>query len=104
AFAQEKVAESEKRVVSCSGCHEFHIYGPAPTSDFPKPAPHVRPHIHQGLTLAIYVPAIAHANGEIQGVTMRHLVVSPWWIGVLALVATGTMFGAWTRFMPRLIT
>ena len=104
AFAQEDVANPEKRIVACSGCHAFHVYGAAPTRDFPNSAPDVRPHIQQGLTLAMYVAAIARANGEIHGFTMRRIVVSPWWIGVLALVATGTMFAVWTRFMPRLTT
>jgi thioredoxin reductase len=58
--------------------------------------------MHQGLTLAMYVPTVAHANGEIRGFTMRHILVNPWWMGALALVATGTMFGAWMRYLPSL--
>lgn len=92
----------EKKIVSCSGCHALHIYGATPTRDFPNPAPDARPHMHQGLTLAIYVPTVARANGEIRGVAMRHIVVNPWWMGALALVATGTMFGAWLRYLPSL--
>ena len=94
----------EKKIVSCSGCHAFHIYGSAPTKDFPNPAPDTPRHLHHGLTLATYVPAIVHPSGQVFGVAMRRVVINPWWMGGLALVATGTMFGAWMRYLPRLTT
>jgi thioredoxin reductase len=108
AFAQENSpglpGAHEKKITACTGCHAFHVFGPVPTRDFTAPAPDVRPHLHQGLLLAMYVPGIAREHGEIQGITMRHILVNPWWMGALALVATGTLFGAWMRFLPRLIT
>ena len=66
------------------------------------PRPTRGPICIKGLTLAMYVPTVARANGEIRGVAMRHIVVNPWWMGALALVATGTMFGAWMRYLPSL--
>ena len=103
ALAQESPASPaelpEKRIVACAGCHAFHTYGAVPTKDFPAPAPNLRPHMHQGLTLAVYLPAIAPG-----GIMMRHIVVNPWWMGALALVATGTMLGAWMRYLPGLTT
>jgi thioredoxin reductase (NADPH) len=94
----------EKKIVSCTGCHAFHIHGPIPVKDFPNPAPDVRPKLDRGLTVAMYVPAIVHPTGQVFGVAMHHVVVNPWWMGGLALVATGTMFGAWMRYLPRLTT
>jgi thioredoxin reductase (NADPH) len=93
-----------KKIVSCSGCHAFHIYGAGPTKDFPNAAPTERPHLHHGLTLAMYVPAVLRANRVIGTIAMRHIVVDPWWVGALALVTTGTLFGAWMRYLPRLTT
>jgi thioredoxin reductase (NADPH) len=114
AFAQESgtspqaspiaTAHPEKKIVSCSGCHAFHVYGAAPTHDFPTPAPDARPHMHQRLTLAMSLPTVVHTDGEIRGVAMRHIVVNPWWMGALALIATGTMFGVWMSYLPGLTT
>jgi thioredoxin reductase len=104
AAAPVAAAQPEKKIVACTGCHAFHTYGAAPTHDFASPAPDARPHMHQGLTLAMYLPTVARANGEAGGIAMRHVLVNPWWIGGLALVATGTMFGVWMRFLPQLTT
>jgi hypothetical protein len=99
-------AMTEKKIVACAECHEFHAQRgrPEPIRDFPNPAPGARPHLHPGLTFAAYLPAIVHPSGQVFGVAMRRIVVNPWWMGGLALVATGTMFGAWIRFLPRLTT
>jgi thioredoxin reductase (NADPH) len=113
AFAQENVASPagsitqappEKKIVACAGCHAFHIYGAAPTNDFANPAPAVRPHLHQGLTLAMFVPTVVRANGGGSGIAMRHVRINPWWMGALALLATGTMFAAWMHYLPGLTT
>lgn len=94
----------EKKIVACTGCHAFHVSGPTPTRDFTGPPPTLRPHLNPGLTFAMYVPGLARAHGGVQGIQMRHIIINPWWMGALALVATGTMFGAWMRFLPRLTT
>jgi thioredoxin reductase len=94
----------EKKVVACSGCHAFHAYGPVPTLDFSHPAPVVRPHLPHGLTLAMYVPRVAHAHGQIRGIRIRRIVLHPWWMVGLALVASGTMLGVWLQMLPRLTT
>jgi thioredoxin reductase len=114
AFAQENsppagappVAEGapEKKIVSCTGCHAFHVSGPVPTHDFTGPPPTTRPHLHPGLMFAMNVPSLARAHGGVQGIQMRHIIINPWWMGALALVATGTMFGAWMTYLPRLTT
>ncbi len=103
ALAQE-AKRLEEKVVSCTGCHEFHVHGARPKKDFPNPAPDTRPHMRQGLALAMYLPTVMRAHGEIEGITMRHIVVNPWWMGALALLATGTMFGAWMSYLSRLTT
>ena len=94
----------EKKITACTGCHAFHVSGPVPTRDFTTPPAEVRPHMHQGLTLAMFAPGFDRREGKIQGVTVRPISVNPWWMGGLALVATGTLFGAWLRFLPRLTT
>ena len=102
AVTQLGPAKPEKKIVRCSGCHTFHTYGPMPSRDFPTRAPEVRPHQPAGLRLALYVPALAHAHGSVSGIRMRHIVVSPWWMSALAIVATGAMLGAWLRYLPTL--
>jgi thioredoxin reductase (NADPH) len=97
-------AQPEKKIVACAGCHAFHIYGATPTHDFATPAPDARPHMHHGLTLAMDLPTIAHPHGEIRGIVMRQVLANPWWMGALALVVAGTMFGAWMRYLPNLTT
>jgi thioredoxin reductase len=114
AFAQENppgaagappaAAAPEKKITACSGCHAFHVSGPVPTRDFTTPAPDARPHLQQGLLFAAYLPGLERQHGAIQGITMRHVLINPWWMGGLALVATGSLFGAWMRFLPRLTT
>ena len=106
AFAQEGSApgKHEKRITACTGCHAFHVSGPAPTHDFTTTPPIVRPHLNRGLTLAMFAPGFERKDGQIEGVTIRHITVTPWWMGALALVATGTLFGAWLTFLPRLTT
>jgi len=114
AFAQEnapnpdsaptEATRPEKKIVSCTGCHAFHVSGPGPTRDFTTPPPETRPHLHPGLVVAMFVPSLDRKHGEVQGITMRQIFVNPWWMGALALVATGTLFGAWMRFLPRLTT
>jgi thioredoxin reductase (NADPH) len=94
----------EKKIVACSGCHAFHVAGPVPTRDFTTPPPLTRPHFHPGVTFAMNVPGLARAHGGVHGIMMRHIIINPWWMGGLAFIATGTMFGAWMRFMPRLTT
>jgi thioredoxin reductase (NADPH) len=94
----------EKTITACTGCHAFHVSGPVPTHDFTTPPPVVRPNLHRGLTLAMFAPGFDRKDGKIQGVTIRPITVNPWWMGGLALVATGTLFGAWMRFLPRLTT
>src|ERR1022692_2824429 len=42
-------ARPEKKIVACTGCHAFHVYGAVPTHDFPARAPDVRPHPPTGL-------------------------------------------------------
>src|ERR1022692_361500 len=44
AGAQLAPPKPEKKIVACTGCHAFHVYGPVPTHDFPTRAPSVRPH------------------------------------------------------------
>ena len=94
----------EKKIVACTGCHAFHVSGPVPTRDFTLPPPTHRPNFHPGLTFAMNVPGLARAHGGVRGIQMRHVIINPWWMGALALIATGTMFGAWMRYLPRLTT
>ncbi|HLI78884.1 MAG TPA: NAD(P)-binding domain-containing protein [Candidatus Binataceae bacterium] len=113
-FAQENAPPSgapsiasgapEKKIVACTGCHAFHVSGPTPTHDFTGPPPITRPHLNPGLTFAMYVPGFARAHGGVHGIQMHHILINPWWMGALALIATGTMFGAWMRYLPRLTT
>ena len=93
-------AKPEKKIVACTGCHAFHTYGAVPTRDFPARASIVRPHPPAGLTIPMYLPGLAHAHGEVSGIRMRHIIVNPWWMSALALVVSGTMLGAWLRFLP----
>jgi len=114
AFAQETApmtgappmasGAKEKKIVACTGCHAFHVAGPGPTRDFTTPAPDVRPKLNPGVSFAMNVPGLARAHGGVHGIQMHRIVVNPWWMAGLAVLVTGTMFGAWMTYLPRLTT
>ncbi len=89
------------KVLACSQCHLFHAYGVVPIRDFPNPAPQFPPNRPDHLKLTVYVPRwrSIDGNSRIRAVTLDGVVLSPWWMG---MVAIGLVTYQFTRYVRHL--
>jgi thioredoxin reductase (NADPH) len=79
--------DKSRTLVACNQCHLFHAYGVVPTLDFPNRAPNFPPNQPRHFELIVYVPHSAWQRGGTQlgPVSLRPMVFSPWWMGLLAI-------------------
>jgi len=108
AFAAEPIAggassalsgSSRGTIVACNQCHLFHAYGVVPTLDFSKRAPNFPPNQQRRFEVVAYVPHWKHSDLQLRAVTLRPMILSPWWMG---LVAAGLVFYGFARYVREL--
>jgi Cytochrome c3 len=100
AFAPAAMRWRHEPVVACRDCHLFHTYGVVPLRDFPRAAPQFPPNYRRSFTLTVYVPqwSLGHGRGAMN---LRPIVLTPWWIGLLATAFVLVSLLAFIRAMRR---
>jgi len=94
--AQGAPGKSDARVVACGQCHPFHHHGVVLANDFHTPAPKFPPNQRVHLYVTLYLPAISPGGGF----DLRPLRMSPWWLGVIGVLAASAGFLVLPRLIP----
>jgi thioredoxin reductase (NADPH) len=97
-----RAAGRNRMVVACNQCHRFHAYGVVPTLDFPNSAPNLPPNQARLLEFIVYVPHWIRRGGAAPfgSVSLRPMVFSPWWIGLVAIGLVAYQFAEYVRRLP----
>ena len=103
AIAAVDQAPPQESVVACGDCHLFHTYGVVPLKDFTGSSPQFPPHERKRIVLTVYVPHLRPPAGEaaIAGIGLRPVALSPWWLGLLAMVVVAASMAAYVARMPK---
>jgi Cytochrome c3 len=100
AFAPAAMRPRHEPVIACRNCHLFHTYGVVPLRDFLGAAPQFPPNDRRSFTLTVYVLRWSPGHGR-GAIKLHPVVLTPWWIGLLATALVSVSLMAFIRALRR---